>query len=555
MSETPSENTIDSTEKLFQEALAKHKAGDIQSAGPLYIGVLKAAPDHLGAHNNLALLLQAIGRSKEAIPHLERVLEKKPDHPVTLTNLGNALRGMGALDKAYATYSRVLSSSPDDAKTHNNLGAVRSAQNRHKEAISHYQKAVEIQPDYAEAHNNLGNAFQGIGNLKDAMTHYQTALSCKDDYFSAHANLGIALQAAGRIDEAIHHFQTALSLRPNATAVHRHLALVAPEKIDISYIENLLIQENITEDDAINLRFTLGTVFKAQDQHDLAFKHFEIANQKVRLTIPYDHKQHIDYIDRIIDVFKDIKVSVGLESNLPVFIVGMPRSGTSLIEQILSSHPQVHGGGELEYFADVKSLLSTAPNAELQYPEGVVELGEEAIQSMAQIYLDELSALSSEAIRMTDKMPSNFLSLGLIQRLFPQARFIHCRRDPLDTCVSIYFQYFTGHHPYAYDLTELGQYYQQYQRLMSHWHSLFPEQIMAVQYEELVHDQETVSRKMIDFVGLEWDERCLEFHRNERPVRSASNLQVRKPLYTDSVNQWRKYEKHLQLLQDALTPT
>ena len=484
------------------------------------------------------------------------MLAKKPAHPITLNNLGNALRSTGALEKAFASYKQALTAKSDYAEVHNNLGAVRSAQNRHKEAISHYQKAVEIKPDYAEAHNNLGNALQGMGRLDDAIGHYQRALSCKQDHFSAHANIGIALQAAGSLDDAIQHFQTALSLRPNAAAVHRHLALIAPEQVNVAQIQNLLAQADITEEDAINLHFALGTVFKARNQYDLTFKHFEKANLLVRKTIQFDHKDHIDLIDRIIDVFSEKNVrkiaTAGLDSELPVFIVGMPRSGTTLIEQILSSHPQVHGGGELEYFADLKSLLSTRLDTELQFPEGVLQLNNATIHAMAQDYLDELRGLSQQAVRVTDKMPINFISLGLIQLLFPKARFIHCSRAPMDTCLSIYFQYFTGHHPYAYDLSELGQYYQQYRRLMSHWHSLFPTQILAVQYEQLIRDQETISRNMIAFIGLEWDQRCLEFYRNERPVRSASNIQVRKPLYADAINQWQNYETHLKPLRDVL---
>ena len=239
-------------------------------------------------------------------------------------------------------------------------------------------------------------------------------------------------------------------------------------------------------------------------------------------------------------------------SNLPIFIVGMPRSGTTLTEQIIASHPAVYGAGELEAISRISQELSKDHEDTGGYPECMLHFQNQEIEKLANGYLSNLRALAGDVLHVTDKMPHNFLHLGLIAILFPGARVVNCKRHPLDTCLSIYTQKFTNVHPYAYDLTELGQYYRQYERLMAHWEHVLADRIFTIQYEELIEEPEATSRRLIGYIDLPWDDRCLEFHETERPVKTASQWQVRQPVYKKSVNRWENYETHLAPLKRAL---
>jgi hypothetical protein len=230
----------------------------------------------------------------------------------------------------------------------------------------------------------------------------------------------------------------------------------------------------------------------------------------------------------------------------------MPRSGTTLVEQIIASHPQVFGAGELCHIGAMVAGLPARLQTDTTYPECVTMLDERLARSLAEDYLEKLRALGDDAKRVSDKMPANFFNLGLIALMFPNARVIHCRRDPLDVCLSIYFQQFAYGHNYAYDLSDIAVYYRQYKRLMHHWHAVLPLEIHEVQYEKLIADQEAVSRRLIDYCGLPWDESCLEYYKNKRAVQTMSNWQVRQPIYTHSMQRWKHYEKHLDELKEVL---
>ena len=236
---------------------------------------------------------------------------------------------------------------------------------------------------------------------------------------------------------------------------------------------------------------------------------------------------------------------------MPVFILGMPRSGTTLVEQILSSHALVHGAGEILALTGVAVSIVQQLGYADPYPQCMSLFDEKMAEEYSARYLQELTLHSSTAVRITDKLPGNFLRIGLIKTLFPDARIIHCQRNPLDNCISLFFHYFQNY-KHSFELTELGQYYLDYQRIMSHWQKLFPGEIFTVQYEELVVDQERISKQLIDYLGLEWDENCLDFHNNERVVMTPSNIQVRQPMYKNSINRWKPYEKHLQPLIEML---
>ncbi|MCZ6804536.1 MAG: sulfotransferase [Proteobacteria bacterium] len=233
-------------------------------------------------------------------------------------------------------------------------------------------------------------------------------------------------------------------------------------------------------------------------------------------------------------------------------MLGMPRSGTSLVEQILSSHPEVYGAGELLTINNIKDDITTEFQSLGLYPECMSLCEQSGLLKYSEKYLDELNMHTSDASKITDKLPGNIFNIGLIKTLFPYASIIHCNRNPLDTCTSIFLTRLNDTHGYACDLVELGKYYLDYERLVSHWRSLFSAEIFEVQYEELVSNQEEVSKQLIAYIGLEWDEKCMNSHTNKRTVRTASNLQVRKPMYRGSINRWKQYEKQLKPLIEIL---
>jgi Sulfotransferase family len=302
----------------------------------------------------------------------------------------------------------------------------------------------------------------------------------------------------------------------------------------------------------MHYHYALGNIFHDTKSFISAFEHYLKANTLKRKTITYDSQNHSGLVDRLIETYSENyfqeKTVYGSDSDLPVFIVGMPRSGTTLVEQIVSSHPQVYGAGELSFLENIERKIADQFEASNPYPECMTLCNNSTVNNFSVAYLKKSGSYSHDAKRITDKMPDNFLRVGLIKSLFPNSHIIHCQRNAMDTCTSIFLNHFVRGIDYAFDLTELGQYYLDYERLMAHWRSLFPSEIFEVKYEALVMNQESVSRQLIDYLGLEWDDRCLEFYKNKRAVRTASNLQVRKPMYNNSINRWQRYEEQLKPL-------
>jgi hypothetical protein len=333
---------------------------------------------------------------------------------------------------------------------------------------------------------------------------------------------------------------------------------MGPRQELIPVVEKLIDDPVLPKDDAINCHFALGNLFKSGKSFDRAFGHFQAANALQRETFSYDPEENSRLFDKLAEVYSRRFIAdtrqFGADSELPVFIVGMPRSGTTLVEQILSSHALVHGAGEIEAFPGVMLSITEELGHAGPPPECISLIDRKLAAKYSAQYLQELQQYNPMARRITDKLPGNFVRIGLIKTLFPDARIVHCQRNPLDNCVSLFFHYFTAL-TCSFELTELGQYYLDYQRLMSHWQSLFPGEIFNVQYEELVTDQERVSKQLVDYLGLEWDEKCVDFHNNERNVLSPSNMQVRQPMYMNSIIRWKQYEEFLQPLIEVLNQT
>jgi tetratricopeptide (TPR) repeat protein len=527
-----------------------------------YQEALHLRPDLAGAHYNLGNALVREGKIAEAAACFRNFLALEPNVASGHYNLGNALLTQGLLDEARSCFENALRLEPRFAEAHNNLGIALSRQNEWDEAALHYEQAANLKPSYAEAHFNLGNARRNQDRVADGVACYQQALRLQPGYVAAHNNLAEAFLELGRCDDAVRHFREALRLHPDCTLAWCNLAnhglLPAPAPLD--RFRTLLSNAGLSPVDASFLHFALANLLDQADACDEAFAHYRQANAlRHRLFqeagTAFDREAHGRHIKQLLtvcngDFFARIK-GFGLDSEVPVFIVGMPRSGTTLVEQLLAGHPQVFAAGELKEIGRLVSGLPARMGSAAGYPECLAGLDLATSRALAEDHLRRLAQRGGLASRIIDKMPDNYLHLGLIAALFPRARVIHCRRDPLDTCLSCYCQNFVGLN-YSWDLEDLGFYYREYELLMAHWRAFLPLPLLEVGYEDLVAEPESVSRRLTTFCGLEWNERCLDFSASLRPVRTASKLQVRRPIYAHSVGRWRRYAAHLEPLRRAL---
>jgi tetratricopeptide (TPR) repeat protein len=539
---------------------ALKEQGKLEEAVASYAAALRLAPDYHQAFNNLGAALKEQGKLEEAVASYAAALRIKPDYPDALNNLGNALREQGKLEEAVASYTEALRLAPDYPDALNNLGNALKEQGKLEQAIASYGEALRIKPGYPDALYNLGNALQEQGQLDEAVACYRAALDLKPDYPDACSNLGVALTVSGRLDEAYLLFEKAVGLAPERGAFYRMLAdtgRITPDSPHLRRMEELAANmAGLPEADRIELHFALGAVYGGCGQQERSFRHLLAGNRLKRSRLDYDEAGTLALFERIRSVFTVELLTAGPEagssSRLPVFIVGMPRSGTTLVEQILASHPQVFGAGELLDLQRLADALEPAAGG-VAFPEAVAVLSRERLGRLGAAYLDGLRAYAPSAARIVDKLPDNFLRLGLIHMALPGARIVHVRRDPVDTCLSCFSKLFTDELPYTYDLAELGRFYRAYEGLMEHWRQVLPPGIMLeVRYEDVVADLEGQARRIIDHCGLDWDERCLAFHQNQRLVRTASATQVRRPLYASSVGRWRVFADLARPLLDAL---
>jgi tetratricopeptide (TPR) repeat protein len=557
-----------------------------------YRAVLAIRPNHTDAHNSLGNALLALGRAQDAIPHYQRILRIRKDHAEAHNNLASALWTLNRPQEAVKHLRRAIASKPAFVNAHCNLALVLTQLNQHEEAIACYESALAIQPDFAAAHNHLGNVLQKLGRMNEAAGHYQRALGIKPDYAEAHRNLGDALRALNRYEEALAHYEQSLAAMPAQAEVYNNIGgthhilgrfedayrafeqavALAPRKAAIllnfaalkpfttasdprlSALEALAAPgTSLDADDEIAMHFALGRAFADLGQHDRAFRHFVTGNALKRRRLIYDEADTLQTFARIRAVFGRGRIAEpgGDPSELPVFVVGMPRSGTTLIEQILASHSKVFGAGERE---DIPALASTltAPRG-AKFPEAAATLMPGDWRRLGARYLEALRAAAPAAERIVDKMPLNFLYLGLIHLALPRARIIHVRRDPVDTCWSCFSRLFSGNLVFTYELGELGRYYRAYERLMAHWRAVLPKDVMLeVAYEDVVDDLEGQTRALLAHCGLEWEAACLSFHETQRPVQT-SIAEVRRPIYRGSVGHSRHYRPHLGALLEALT--
>jgi tetratricopeptide (TPR) repeat protein len=544
-------------------------------------GLLAIHPDDAAAWSDLGFALNCLGRTEEAVKALERAVALRPNHAVSLYNLGCGLHSLRRFEEAVKALERARSLKPDWFEVHHNLGLALQALGRFREAAESHNRSVQLQPNsdggstggaavhafaqkvgLAEAFNSLGLALHRLNDSEKATAAYRKSIELDPSCVAARYNFGNQLTEMGEFEAAQEQFRHAIELDPKHAGAHRSMANVRRFSEDdgrLSALEALALDlGSLSESDQIEVHFALGKAYGDLGRHEESFEHLIAGNALKRKTVCYDEEAILGLAGRIkaeltAERMRE-KAGLGDPSDLPIFILGMPRSGTSLVEQVLASHPDVHGAGELaEFESAAKRIVVGGRNPALS-PEVISALGEPELRSIGSAYVQALQALSPGAKRITDKLPANFWFVGLIRLALPGARIIHVNRDPVDTCVSCFSQLFNGDSlPCTYDLRELGRYYRAYQTLMDHWRAVLGrEGMFEVRYEALVEDLETDARRMLEYCGLPWNDACLSFYKTRRSVKTASFVAVRQPVYRSSVGRAAAVSRFLKPLREEL---
>jgi tetratricopeptide (TPR) repeat protein len=565
------------------------EAGKLEESLDCLGRVVALTPASAQAHNNLANTFRRLNRLEQAEAHYRRALDLHPDYAEARSNLAFLLSAHGQFDQAAAEARQAIELNPRLVDAYLNLAEVEMSRHRHAAALQaldalhgfapHHpagliaraqalkqleraddalrfaQQAVAAAPTSADAHNVLGQVLQSMGRHDEALAAFDRAAALPGTV-AEEALIGRAtlFMETGRKDEAMAAFDRALAAFPGSVKALTGRAdakTFKPGDPDIAALEAVLaVGGKRTLADRLAAQFALGKAYLDTGDAPRAFQHLDAANRQKRATFVYDSSAARRWLQQIAETFTPALLErfdgAGAPSELPVFIVGMPRSGTTLVEQILASHPEVHGAGEL-------STLRFIVEGAGAYPGDLPFASRGELARLGQAYLSGVSPLAQGRRRLVDKMPGNFMYAGLIPLILPGARIIHCRRDPVDTCLSCYTKQFAGEQQFAYDQTELGEFHRGYDKLMAHWRQVLPpDRFIEVDYEAVVDDLECEARRLIDFLGLTWDGACLKFHENRRVVRTASVNQVRQPVYATSKGRWQRYAAHLGPLLAAL---
>ncbi|TIQ34320.1 MAG: tetratricopeptide repeat protein [Mesorhizobium sp.] len=519
----------------------------------------KASPPRSQADDLLlrqALELQAAEQLPEAEELCLKVLARTPNHPLAFYILGTLGIGYDT-EKALRYFARAVAEEPRNPYYHLSLGETYLKLSEFTPAIRHIQQALALKPDLVEALCALGDAYNSFDKGEMALPLFEKALKIDRDHPLARIGLPRALTSLGRMDEAALHLKAAIERRIAVPAAYNELVRTrkyTEEPPELAAILRELRDPGQMSEGAAALHHAAGKALNDLRRYKEAMDHFKQGNlaggQK------FDIGSYRRWVDAMIETFTPELVTsmaaYGNPSEAPVFVVGMPRSGTTLTEQICASHPDVHGAGELSKLRRIANGIGLKDSPDANLGKSVATITPELTKTLAAEHLAYLRERAPAALRIVDKMPHNFELIGLVGILFPNARIIHCRRDAIDNCISCFVLQFSEAHSYSADLETLGLYYREYDRLMRHWSKVLPGRIFENQYETLIENQEEQSRRLIDYLGLPWDEACLRFFDRAGSVNTYSNWQVRQPIYKSSVKRWKNYESEIQPLIEAL---
>lgn len=484
----------------------------------------------------------------------------RPTGPAAVA-LGLDLLQRGRLPEATTVLERAVAAAPGNVEARFLLANALAAGGELDQAIGHYRRVAALTPDRANAHVNLGNALYERGDLAGAASSLNRAQTLDPRDPEIPHNLGNVLVSAGRIEEAKECYRRALALRPDFASAHEALGRIkkyAPDDPDLSSLERLAARRDLPEGERSSALFGFAKALDDSGDYARAFAVLTKANahERARRHFSIDAFAALcrDVIARFDEAAFARAAGAGYSSDRPIFIVGMPRSGTTLIEQILAAHPDVAGGGELLVLPRLIDRIAATAGGSAAWPQRIAGASAADLEAWGRTYIEGLDRVVPKAPRATDKLPANFLHVGMIRMILPNAAIVHCRRDPVATCFSCYQHHFTAAVDFAFDLGELGRYYRLYDDVMAHWNRVLPGRIHEVRYEDVVADRQGETRRLLDHLGLPWDDAVADFHKTERPVMTASAAQVRRPIYGGAVAHWRHYQPFLKPLLDALGP-
>lgn len=510
---------------LTRAALDALQRGDWRSAQSAAYAVLNSFPGDADAHFALGVALLEQRQVKAAAEHLQHAMQAAPQRADCAAQCARALSLLQRLPEALAAADIALALAPRDAYSLDTLGVVYSRANAHARAAKVFRRAIELMPTRASYRFNLAASLTFCGEIAAAEDEYEACLALEPRHWRAHS---------------------ALAQLRRQTPEHNHIAR----------LHALLPAAQDQPDAVLHLHHALAKEYEDLGQYPQAFAHLRTGKSARRAAIAYDPQRDAALFDALIEAFPaPVAAATGCASEEPIFIVGMPRSGTTLVERILSSHPQVHSAGELQNFGVALKRASGSPTRHLLDADTIAGVANLDWAKLGQAYLASTRPGTGHTPRFIDKLPHNFLYLGYIARALPKARLICLRRDPIDTCLSNFRQLFalnTPYFDYAYDLLDTGRYYLGFDRLMAHWQRVLPGRVMEIHYEAIVEDQEAATRQLLQHCGLPWDPACLHFEQNTAPVATASAVQVRAPIYRSALGRWRRYEAQLGELRALL---
>lgn len=543
----------------MQQALQLHQAGRRPEAEAIYRQVLARKANHAAAAHFLGLLLHQTGRGAEGLDLIQQSVRLQPGNPDFQNNLGTVLRDLGQVAAAVDCFRKAVALRPDQLAARDNLGSSLKQLGQFEGAEDIYRGTVGRNPFHVRARIGLAETLQEAGRLDEALAVFHEALSIRPKDADLLHGLGVGLMEKGKLDEAADLFRQALAVDPGMARAWLMLTQVKRQKERDAELAGMEAQHAKAPQDSVarmQLSFGLGKANDDLKDYPRAFDYFAEGNAIRRKGIDYDKartRAEFEAMKATFDAaFFEKHRPSSISDDTPIFVVGMPRSGTTLVEQIIASHPQVYGAGELSILKTVvgKQFPLTMKGG---FPAGIADMPDKVFAEAGEAYLDMLHARYPGFKHVTDKMPGNFLLIGFLHLMLPKAKIVHCARDAAATCLSIYKVHFRGDsHRYGYDLGELADFHNLYTDIMAHWRAVLPGVVHDVRYEDFVADQEGQIRALIAHLGLPWNDAVLSFHETDRPVRTASAAQVRQPMYQGSVDLWKRYGDRLKPLLDKL---
>lgn len=551
---------MSATNATLEEVKKRYYSGQLKDAENLCRKLLKQNPLQSDALYFLGLINLNNQQYTQAIETYKKIITLNPDNADYQYNIGLAYLRSNFLDLAVNHLRTAIRLYPKLANAHKHLCETLVKLNLVKGAISSGKKAITLAPDDATSYKTLASAYDACGNFEAAFKNLFKAAQLQPDAPEIQFNLGNAYVSLNDMDAATKCFRNVLSIQPDNISAYGNIVRITKyhslDNDDVTNIKFILSKKQLSDEERIIAHFSLGKIYQDCTLYDEAFKYYEKGNQLQDNIYKFNPSQPILATSLLTKhctaklISEKQKLSTSVER--PIFIVGTPRSGTTLIEQIVSAHNDVFGAGELQWFPKASNELQELLNTSATYPQNLNELTKKAIKKLALKYSKYTHSLSNGETRIIDKLPGNFLHLGLILILFPKAKIIHCRREPRDSCISMYFERFPLGVPYSYNLYKLGIFYSQYEQAMKHWQEVLPaHSIIEIEYEKIIDNQKDESRRLLDFLELEWQESCLTFYKQKRSVRTASDTQVTKPIYSSSIGRWKHYEKHLKPLEEG----